>query len=308
MYLYKNMKSSKDDNNLNRQDFRRYFKIFSPTKFLHQNKLDFFKSLETNQIENFADLIASLFVNLFIESGNLRSSLISEAIRCCRDILMDCGYDETSIRSINEVLGNERTKNIILTAGCQTEELLDSRVNGAVEICEELVTLNRDIKIVFSGKNHKTGRVKIKDESQRMELLFWEKILRSRLANMKKLVHIEKIILERESGKTQENVEKFLDILSKQIDGDIPINLYIVSSNFHLYRLSVEIESRLKEAKFNIENLVLIGSENINTLNQVTKNPAYIKTMFFEVYRYLANSNEFWTIDAILRNDLIGND
>jgi hypothetical protein len=104
---------------------------------------------------------------------------------------------------------------------------------------------------------------------------------------------------EVKSESTKQNVEFLVNhkLLAKY--RDVNVNIAVVSSNFHLIRVGQQIERvlRLKESKaamtknrININQLILIGSESMHSHGSVVREPAYVKSMVFEITQYFLSN------------------
>jgi len=176
----------------------------------------------------------------------------------------------------------------MLVAGCQTKEMLRARVQKAFQVFRSLHT---DIKIVFSGRNPSTkGRrrkFKTLNEAKEMERQFFSFVSAS--SDKMAAYSTFKVGIEETSKSTETNIEKFLTggFLSRT-DGN---HLYIVSSSFHLPRLAKALDSYLVKNMATmpekIEKVILIGAEDILSINEIVRIPSYVKQMFFDVFLFL---------------------
>src|SRR5690606_4664874 len=104
------------------------------------------------------------------------------------------------------------------------------------------------------------------------------------------------------STNSKENVEKTLQRFVSEKDK--VYNIFIVSSTFHLIRLAQELESLLSDIFTNekkvdtdlqrtkIENIILIGAEKLETSFIPVADGEYMKLMFVDIFKNLANPNK----------------
>jgi hypothetical protein len=160
--------------------------------------------------------------------------------------------------------------------------MLERRVVSAVDFVSQL---DYNCEVVFSGKSpDPSGRreVKIQDESMRMLNLFKSHLAKRDHA---KLPPLHPLRQEDGSSTTKTNVSRvFAEILTQRTN----INLIVVSSTFHLIRLSQELKRNIAKEDYAdlISNVVLIGAEEPRHFFRVYDAP-YFKLAMFDVFHYL---------------------
>lgn len=129
-----------------------------------------------------------------------------------------------------------------------------------------------------------------------MRQIFQEKLGRRKKLDFRRFLKLE-ILEEGQSAKSGQNVERFIDMKLSAMEQN-QCNVIVVSSTFHLIRLSVEIEKQLSQKPTTkVNNIVLIGAENVTgmgSLDRVSMHDAYVKSMIFEIYRRLISLPEYW--------------
>lgn len=239
-----------------------------------------------------ADLLASQIALMYKEELIQRDKFVESALRCCKDILIDMGFDSIDVPELVAV-AREAKYNVILTPGCQSYELLRSRVRATELLAYDFCQGYQEIDIVFSGNNPGDPRrkPKIHNESAEMKQYFWELVLkRERSDDLRKYLNID-VLVEHASSKSTENIERFLAMKHSQLRE--ASNIVVVSSSFHLIRLAQRLlESIDSDSAFNVRSLVLVGAETVP--NRVSMLAVYVKSTIFEIYRHLLTRDDFW--------------
>ncbi len=279
--------------NFRKQDMTEHYRYFGFYRMMHPERVAEFISLVPEHQMMMADLLAAMIATLFHSELLKRDNIIVEGLKCCRDICIDRDYEESDLTEIVSDASTSQLPNVVLVPGCQTEDLLNSRVRAAEKLCYELAQARCTVNIVFSGNNPQKGTsVKIKNESRRMKDYFWSLWEKRKGMDLRKKILID-LIAEEKSTKSDQNIEKFLEC-KKEILANKLSNVYIVSSNFHLNRLSLSLEEKLaNDPSLYIKQIILIGSENVDSPSIASSYDIYIKTMIFEIYRYFLKLNEF---------------
>lgn len=305
LYLYKEITSSiGESSHGGKQDLQEHFKFFGFHRRINNSQFETFNELIKDKAGVIADIVAAHTANLFKAEVIKRRDLIWQSLQCCRDLIIDRGYDEVDEEKILDISKSVR-RNIVLTAGCQSDEILERRVLATEEFCYGLMAASCNVDIVLSGNNPNFGsntkeKVKIQNESVRMRQIFQEKLGRRKNLDFKRFLKIE-ILEEGQSAKSGQNVERFIDMKLSTMEQN-QCNIFVVSSTFHLIRLSAEIEKHLmQKPTAQVKNIVLIGAENVTgmgSLDSVSMHDAYVKSMIFEIYRCLVNLPEYLNIRA----------
>lgn len=249
--------------------------------------------------ELIADIAASQIQMLF-EKGHLKSSMIRECLKCCRDLVFNMGYKQLHTAShitfeddeFKTIVNNpsNNTKNVMILPGCQTEGMLSARILKAVQLLKYFpddnliiiasggnplgnsknppnsITIGKEAETIFQFLNEFVGKLNIKFSDK------WDQKIESdsdnSVANVINSIKNEKYMKRTESH-----------------------NLIIVSSSFHLMKLSRIIEEEVniisKEYPNFISNIILFGSEKVEDDFSPEKRGGYIKSMFVEVYKEL---------------------
>jgi len=225
------------------------------------------------------DVAASVIAQMQ-QSGYLSESFIEKALECCQDILQDKNYEQSFLRHLYRQL-NKDTNHIILVAGCQSRPILRARVDAAINLVREFQV---DIKIVFSGRNPGTRLVKTLNEAREMERYFYSRLENNPIESPYRAIPME---VDEESHSTITNIKEFLD--GEYVAKGKQTTVFIVSSLFHLLRLSDAFESQIEDhAKSgSIDKIVLVGGEDSLNPSKIAQMPRYIKLMMFDIYTYL---------------------
>lgn len=291
MYLVKNLKVPSQPPRINLND---YIDKFSFIPFLHPDRRPEFQDRVKEYIPNVADIAAAIVTKLFIQRPN--DKLILEAMSCCESILHSRGYEtliEKDLRKEAALIG-DTSELAIAVLGCQTRDLLHSRVDAAISL---ISLLHTDIKVFFSGSA--PGRsARIPNESKAM-LNYYQAQARQLISSeIRDVTSAHPVYLESTSQSTHQNLKNILDKLQQNISKDTA-HLFVVSSNFHLARIDWEI-SLLSEHKMykKIDKIVLCGSEDLYRLSGVSKNGRYIKQLFFSVFNDLMHKDAFYNLPS----------
>ena len=271
----------------------------SITEFLKDNTPDNIKKGFDGFIPDFA---ASVVKQLF-EGGYLKENLDETAIKICRDIIIDMGYHELTNDLLQNLLQDKRSngntsfgeiQNVLMVAGCQDEIMLNRRLQTVIDIIPKF---RDNLTVIVSGGNPiKNGADKtdIMDESIRMfnrleEMINAQKVQRPPSFD---------IMREGDSANSIQNIDE--TIKNYVCKTDKVYNVILVSSTFHLIRLSKELETVLEaiftedknksdSERLKIENLILIGAEKLDMKFLPVKDGEFMKLMFDDIYKELFN-------------------
>lgn len=189
--------------------------------------------------------------------------------------------------------------NLFFVAGSQSIEMLDSRIKKCATVISSLVKEQFiaavDTRVILSGLNNakvEHSKVQFSNESLVMKNLLIHKLVHySDAINENFLVdNVESEIKSRDTIENIEELFKKLDEVTSlaEVAPKKQMNLFIVSSSFHLIQLSVQLlkkEQSLREelkSKGKKLNLFLVGSENpLHSFKIYDKH--YIKLLIHEV-------------------------
>lgn len=213
------------------------------------------------------------------------------------------GTSDKSSEPLNTIFSEtdfSSSYNVFFVAGTQSFEMLDLRIKRAATLISSLkkhdfITSN-NTKIILSGWNNakiSNSKVQFANESLAMRNLLIHKLLHYLEEDLTDDFIISKIEAEINSRDTRENIEeliKKLELLAGEVKegGKQNLNLFIVSSTFHLLQLSDHIQGKEENmqtmfSKYNINhNLFLVGSENPNHFFKIF-DASYIKLLINEV-------------------------
>ncbi len=318
MFFYKNIDhkdrailepSKKSENYEGRQSFLKHFNIFNFQEKIYKDKKLFFKNIHNKDVTMVPDLAAAICSQLF-KSGLFNLKAINNGMEYIRDIIQNHNYefilDETLLAKLVKH-SNKNVHNLIYVAGCQSESMLKQRVKKAAHFAYSMTKVFDDkISIVFSGRNpttDNTSPVTIPNESSLMDILFTQYLEDIMAAEGKEFdpnLKFSKMetIMENNSNTTKENIRRMFIGDTNQgkprhfLSTEQPNNIILVSSSFHLIRLVKELEQfRYKsEINYNLENIVLVGSEKLEPQINI-EDDGYIKLMFFEIFDHILTHN-----------------
>lgn len=161
MYLAKNLRRTRHQSQINLSD---YIENFSFVPFLHPARRSSFRRKVKKYIPNVSDIAAAVVTRIFTQRPN--DTLIGEAMNCCQSILHSKGYETLTERELHglAVSVEDKSELVIAVLGCQTRELLYSRVDAAISLIN---LLHADIKLFLSG-SAPGARARIPNESKAM--------------------------------------------------------------------------------------------------------------------------------------------
>ncbi len=258
-----------------------------------------FRSIDETAL---ADFIAATIAHLH-ERGFLTNAFVKQHLACCRDIMLTEGYRESFIGegALERLVQDETVKNVIVIAGCQTEKLLTNRAAATAILIEAIIRFTRHKPampkplVVFSGAATDQQReITIPDESVRMHKQFLSIIRKSLNVSTQELKQMVDIHKESRSRNTAQNIRYTLTGFAGH-HARCSINLFVISSNFHLPRLADITASQLDDPTIAgllarqgiaIDSLWFMGAESEENDNTIYHR-AYVKAMFYEVYHYL---------------------
>lgn len=269
-----------------------YINRFSFFQYIHKDKLkDFEQAIGTaNQKSFIADIAAAVIAKLYEKKPDV--STIKLALECCHAILERKGYHEDNFDLLlNKIPFNQFDKLMVITPGCQTTSFIEQRVDATIRIVQKCIKRNKPVEVVFSGWRPSSETPKIQNESMKMYNLFLKKLKQKKVQSGDDFIQIRTPFIEEESRTTSENIKKFFD--GGYINKDITYELCGVTSTFHLLRLSDDLEKVIGSEGYHgkIRNIILYGAEG--DPHSVSKQPRYIKLMFYDLFSYLMSQESF---------------
>jgi len=268
-----------------------YINRFSFFQYIHKDKLkDFEQAIGTaNQKSFIADIAASVVAKLYENKPDV--STIKLALECCHAILEKKGYQEDNFDLLlNKIPYNQFDKLIVIAPGCQTTSFIEQRVDATFRIVQKCIKRSKPVEVVFTGFRPSSETPRIQNESMKMYNLFGKKLKKNKVNSGSDFIQIRTFI-EEESRTTSENIKKFFE--GGYINKDITYDLCGVTSTFHLLRLSDDLEKALQSGGYhgNFRNIILYGAEG--NPRSVSKQPRYIKLMFYDLFSYFMSSGSF---------------
>lgn len=288
MYLSKNLlraeysHNSFDNNNLP-IDFSKFIKMVDYYPYINATNQNLFNSFMNEQPSFIADQAAAYAAKL-AANHLLGEKFVRVRLECCEQIIRSLGY-EISYPGYLTTEGNNNINNIALVVGCQTKEIIEARAEKLVELMR---TTQLEFNIVFSGKHPKSDKecdIRIPNEAGYMKIHFTQlldKQQNSHLGTLKK-----EVALEQKSTNSVENINEFLN--GNYLSTDKPNNVFIISSTFHLIRLSQIMEAAIFSTYSipQINKIILVGAEEPGNPGDAAHLPAYIKSMEHSIYSFI---------------------
>lgn len=241
-----------------------------------------------------AATLARLIKGSTVIGGNyVNTSLINEALQCCRSIISKSNYDSIALSDLHDTIPTHEN-NIMLVAGAQDRSILESRIEAAYNCAKSLHNVN--FTIALAGLQPPVPKqVRIRDEAKEMKIILENFINKYGLTGRHSLPKIINIESESESETTRQNIQK---LYKKTVLDTVKMNnIFIVSSTFHLARLAVEMETQIIENhNYKVGFVVLVGAEENCDTSPVSQSYKYVKAMFYEIYNYLLEQSKDKTI------------
>lgn len=287
MYLYKNIEDVQPIKSI---DFSEYMNSFAFFKFTHRDNRLYFSEQMKIGAAFYADFAAAVTAQLLAKHAS--NEIIKKGLYCCRAILHSKGYKEANLDDLHDNANISVTR-IILVLGCQSDEILESRVDAAIYLIRNLCT---DIELAFIGCAPDRNKVKILDESARMRIIY-ENRAKNGLLTQQDLIRIKsiRVFSEDASQNTKQNIQRFFN--GNFLSPNKKYILHLVSSTFHLLRLANDCEGYLESnpaQRENIKRIILCGADDVNQPSITAKSGGYIKYTFFDILRHLMSEPDFF--------------
>ena len=255
-----------------------------------------------------ADMWASIFTHLLTAKRDNPNPL-RDALWTCTAILQDQGYRVKAVTK--DVIPSRSFDVAMLVPGCQTPKLLTRRALVGAQVWCQMMGRAENTRCLLSGARPPSlKRITIPNESDFMRKEFVEFLARHQNKHPESL-DVEMGIVSRDvrcdpkADTTETNVRKFVEAIRADKRENLRL-IVAVSSTFHLIRLAKELESQLSKmwdrqypAPKNL-SLVLVGAETDEFITEPEKShliwdPMYMKSLFFEVFSYLAMEGQLPT-------------
>lgn len=253
----------------------------------------------------YADMWASIFTHLLSPQrdnpGPLRDALWS-----CGAILQDQGYEIKAITK--DIIPTHSFDVAMLVPGCQTPKMLKQRALVGAQVWCQMMERAENTRCFLSGaRPPNEKRVTTPNESALMRKEFLEFFARHQNKHPENLdvemgITARDVRCDPKSDTTKTNIRRFVDTIVK--DGTSNLRLIVVvSSTFHLIRLAPILEDALanlwrrpNSAPRKLQ-LALVGAETDEFVSEPEKapliwDPVYMKSLFFEVFKYLAQEGQ----------------
>ena len=303
------------------QSLDRYQHHFDFLEMINYDKQSFFKEGGFKELNFKSEIESKAFLADFSASVAAQFITTPESLRkyshlgldCCRDILTREGLKENYIYDLSELTridlkstnDDQRPHNVILVVGAQNQDILKNRANAAARVYYELTRMaTRELSIYVSGQSPPTkgesGEVRnhnILFEYERLAYFFIKEIRKlltekSDVKNVfENLLYVEK---ETKSLNTKQNINAFFQQFLDQTYNK-QVNLFVVSSNFHLIRISEAIRQYLSDEtiqkrsvaqKITYNKILFVGAEDYDFHKDIIEKQEYRKAMYFEILFY----------------------
>lgn len=227
-----------------------------------------------------SDILAAL-VSSYVSYGQLKEEYFWEnSIQTITDNLINLGLKEaTEAHVIDRLNEYEHVNHIVF--GYQCIRSLKRRVGAFTHIVEMIKGPQR---VIFSGANSAKSDIAIADESIRMQNLFQEFCKKKTLEASR-----VKVFNETESTDTIANLDKCLggEFLVRDEGAKEKQCIVLISSSFHLIRITKELVRILNDQKLGINKIVdrvfMVGAEGLS-LELKTSDSIYVKNMMFDIF------------------------
>ena len=260
--------------------FRQAFNpLRGPFDAMELNTIDEIRKAQ-DELYYVADMAASAIAQLSA-AQLLTSGLVEKALTFCEQALVNRGYEQITQYGLRRI-GKNDEKTVMFVPGCQNRSLLQQRCRKVAQVAVEVPV---DMEVVFSGANVAAIRsekeASVVDEAGEMSVWF-ERYYEEHSAGHEGFNH--RSLLEKSSQRTTENVA---NLFKGPFFAEDRLNrVYVVSSSFHLLRIADALDKNSgANPNKKLESIVLIGSERGYRPEPVALMSAYVKGLFFEVYR-----------------------
>jgi hypothetical protein len=225
-----------------------------------------------------ADIAASVLSHAYSDRA-LNVGFLKQLLEYSHHAVQGRGYDLEDIGDLGD-FAQSAGRNIMLIAGCQSLQLMHSRVDVALQ---SLNSLPSRFQVVFVGSNPSGGTYpsSVLHEAREMKAYFKTRLF-SYSEELSRRIKLEQWV-DSQTADTRGNIEQFMN--SNVLHGDEPKRIFLVSSTFHLMRVAAELELQLPQlAKHRVASVILIGSEAVYDEWLAQAKPESIKSLAFEVY------------------------
>jgi hypothetical protein len=283
---------SKDDASRLRLDqFRNPFDLDA----MHPSQREYFRFIhKLRDIANDPAKLADFYADLIATAHRDFHFNSPEKTRTGIDMysasLQDLGFTRRPRKELTQHISHEKQNvKVIVVVGCQDISLLEARAKAAAHVFKCCMDgACDDIAILFSGRHPPEDRVTILNEAANLKESFESFIstLEDRRYADKyyEFLASTKVRLETESENTGENIAK--------------LDLFIVSNDFHLVRLSKSVRAIQYEKKGKgraLATLNLIGAEGFvpENVSKSLESREYSKRFYFEALSDFFRRNHF---------------
>jgi hypothetical protein len=294
-----------------KQDLSHHAKLFDFTEHIHTRKHPLFWAngdLGKDPIKNYdyvSDIAASV-ITKFITTEDAKKDTLNNGLACCKDILNHVGFRALKSNNfISAINPKENPENVILTLGCQTPHIIKNRGIAAARLYKQLLDTTQNasrITVYFSGSspNRKKKQITQREYDALHEHFFTE--IANIIDGPEKIQNYIDIKIDHQSHNTLTNIS---ECLHKHIIPNFPnkkINLFVVSSTFHLIRISQaiiaelnthETKEKLIKNQITLNGTFLVGSEIYPFHKNVIEHSNYVKNMFYDIFHYFLKNKIF---------------
>lgn len=232
--------------------------------------------------KDLSDLLACLVASYLVNGQLDTDYFLRNCMRSCRDIIFSFGFraenEALAMRAIEEY---EHINSIVF--GYQDERALRRRIDAFVHVAKKI---GQTQKVIFSGAYSAATAIRIPDEATEMRNMFDSECKRQKEFDPRN-IRFEKESASKDTIANLKNCVygQFLasgsGVKSKQ-------TLVLISSTFHLIRISEQVMDILKTADNpllkNVTEIFLVGAED-ELLSLKVTDQEYVKNMMFDIFR-----------------------
>lgn len=257
-----------------------------------------------NDPARLADFYADVIATAHRDFRSPTDTKTQTGIRMYSASLQDLGFERTQLKDLPAHLRALRgDMAVIVVVGCQSETLLDARARAAARVFMRAVDAGpKPLAVLFSGRHPPQDKVEILNEAATLKESF-ETVLTDRKyqTHYNALVAAGRILIEKESENTSQNIIKLFETITTKLHSETPvktIDLFLVSNDFHLVRISKDVRTVLKSTAsvaLKLASLSLVGSEFFvpENVKAALESPEYSKRFYFEALSDFFRRNQF---------------
>jgi hypothetical protein len=272
---------------------------------MHPSQRDYFRYPHklrdiANDPAKLADFYADIISTAHRDFSSNTAAKTKTGIGMYSASLQDLGFERKQIKDLTSHIKSLRgTTKVIVAVGCQSETLLRARATAAATVFHRCVEASvHDLRVIFSGRHPLQDRVSILNEAALLKEYFEAALSVKCRDRYDELVEDRRIQVENESDNTRQNINKLFAMIQSAEGADGGLDLFLISNDFHLVRLSKDMRVVQSEAGADgriLHSLTLIGSERFvpENVRRELQVEAYSKRFYFEAISDFFRRNQF---------------